>query len=330
MKSKLLEAGLDPTQVKYIQEVEASIIKRVEDILAPIVGPGNARVQIAADIDFSQANRLPRRIDRTRRRRRSVFAASRPAKPPAPARAAQGVPGALSNQPPVPATAPADATRRWLVPAPPPRPASGTRADQRRRGAGAIAASANHQHQQELDDQLRGRQDHPSRQAIGRHDQAPVGAVVVNQRKEIGKDGKTGQQAATGRRTETDQRPRQGSDGLQQGSRRHHLGRQCAVHCHRKGRGPAAWRDPEMLSLAKDLIKYGALAGILAYLLLGVVRPLLKTMLRNRELPSEAASAAASTCLPAKKAKAKQEHAPTAAELLEKQTRQGARAGAAR
>jgi flagellar M-ring protein FliF len=55
MKSKLLEAGLDPTQVKYIQEVEASIIKRVEDILAPIVGPGNSRVQIAADIDFSQS-----------------------------------------------------------------------------------------------------------------------------------------------------------------------------------------------------------------------------------------------------------------------------------
>jgi flagellar M-ring protein FliF len=55
MKSRLLEAGLDPTQVKYIQEVEASIIKRVEDILAPIVGPGNARVQIAADIDFSQS-----------------------------------------------------------------------------------------------------------------------------------------------------------------------------------------------------------------------------------------------------------------------------------
>ncbi|HMY07563.1 MAG TPA: flagellar basal-body MS-ring/collar protein FliF, partial [Accumulibacter sp.] len=55
VKSKLLEAGLDPTQVKYIQEVEASIIKRVEDILTPIVGAGNFRVQIAADIDFSQA-----------------------------------------------------------------------------------------------------------------------------------------------------------------------------------------------------------------------------------------------------------------------------------
>ncbi|WP_434735502.1 flagellar M-ring protein FliF C-terminal domain-containing protein [Candidatus Accumulibacter necessarius] len=106
MKSRLLEAGLDPTQVKYIQEVEASIIKRVEDILAPIVGPGNARVQIAADIDFSQSeqtaethrpNTTPPEIS-IRSQQTSETASTSPT--------AQGVPGALSNQPPVPATAP--------------------------------------------------------------------------------------------------------------------------------------------------------------------------------------------------------------------------------
>ena len=43
LKSKLMEAGLDPTQIKYVHDVEASVIKRVEDILAPIVGEGNAR-----------------------------------------------------------------------------------------------------------------------------------------------------------------------------------------------------------------------------------------------------------------------------------------------
>jgi flagellar M-ring protein FliF len=100
MKSKLLEAGLDPTQVKYIQEVEASIIKRVEDILAPIVGPGNARVQIAADIDFSQSEQTAERIGRTRRRRRSAFAASRPAKPPAPARPRRAFPVPSATNPP--------------------------------------------------------------------------------------------------------------------------------------------------------------------------------------------------------------------------------------
>ncbi|HMV06970.1 MAG TPA: flagellar basal-body MS-ring/collar protein FliF, partial [Accumulibacter sp.] len=105
MKSKLLEAGLDPTQVKYVQEVEASIIKRVEDILAPLVGPGNARVQIAADIDFSQSeqtaethrpNTTPPDIS-IRSQQTSETASTSPT--------AQGVPGALSNQPPVPATA---------------------------------------------------------------------------------------------------------------------------------------------------------------------------------------------------------------------------------
>jgi len=39
------------------------------------------------------------------------------------------------------------------------------------------------------------------------------------------------------------------------------------------------WKDPDILALAKDLFKYGAIAAIIAYLLLGVVRPLLRTML---------------------------------------------------
>lgn len=55
LKSPLMDAGLDPTQIKYVREIEASAIKRVGDILAPIVGQGNARVQVAADIDFSQS-----------------------------------------------------------------------------------------------------------------------------------------------------------------------------------------------------------------------------------------------------------------------------------
>src|SRR6185369_6277573 len=55
LKSKLMEAGMDPTQIKYVQEIEASVIKRIEDILTPIVGPGNSRVQVAADVDFSQS-----------------------------------------------------------------------------------------------------------------------------------------------------------------------------------------------------------------------------------------------------------------------------------
>jgi flagellar M-ring protein FliF len=43
--------------------------------------------------------------------------------------------------------------------------------------------------------------------------------------------------------------------------------------------GIPLWKDPEILSIIKDLVKYGAVAGIIAYLLLGVARPMLKSML---------------------------------------------------
>ncbi len=40
------------------------------------------------------------------------------------------------------------------------------------------------------------------------------------------------------------------------------------------------WKDPEMLALAKELFKYGAIAAILAYLLFKIIMPLVKTMLQ--------------------------------------------------
>lgn len=98
-------AGLDPTQIKYVREMEQSYIKRVEDILAPVVGAGNVRAQVAVDIDFSQIEQVaetyrPNPSPETAIRSQQT-AESGLGQPPA-----VGVPGALSNQPPVPATAP--------------------------------------------------------------------------------------------------------------------------------------------------------------------------------------------------------------------------------
>jgi hypothetical protein len=80
-----------------------------------------------------------------------------------------------------------------------------------------------------------------------------------------------------------------------------------------------------MISLAKDLIKYLVLAGVIAYLLLGVVRPLLKTMLPP---PAEEATVGGKIDVLAEEEgeEREQEHVPTAAELLEK-ARQGTRTG---
>ncbi len=49
--------GLDPGKLAYVHELEQSAQRRVAAILEPIVGPGNARVEITADVDFSQTER---------------------------------------------------------------------------------------------------------------------------------------------------------------------------------------------------------------------------------------------------------------------------------
>lgn len=97
--------GLDPSQLKYMKEVEAQYLKRVEAILEPLVGKGNFRAQITTDIDFSNFDQveesyLPNPAPDTAIRSQQT-AESVNGTPPA-----MGVPGALTNQPPVPATAP--------------------------------------------------------------------------------------------------------------------------------------------------------------------------------------------------------------------------------
>jgi len=104
-RDPLRDAGLDPTQLKYEHEVEAGYVKRIETILEPFVGAGNVRAQVTADLDFSQTEQMaesyqpnPAPDTAIRSEQTSETGNAVPG--------AVGVPGALSNQPPVPATAP--------------------------------------------------------------------------------------------------------------------------------------------------------------------------------------------------------------------------------
>lgn len=99
-------AGLDPAQIHYVRQVEQDYRKRVEAILAPMVGASNVHAQVTADIDFSQTEQVaetyrPNPAPETAIRSQQTSEAGAGA-----GGAAQGVPGALTNQPPVPATAP--------------------------------------------------------------------------------------------------------------------------------------------------------------------------------------------------------------------------------
>ncbi|MDO8206572.1 MAG: flagellar basal-body MS-ring/collar protein FliF [Gallionella sp.] len=99
--------GLDTKQVKYVQQIEQNYIKRIEAILTPLLGADNVRAQVTASIDFARTeqtaeiykpNQNPADSSVRSQQNSETLNGS--------GLNASGVPGALSNQPPVPATAP--------------------------------------------------------------------------------------------------------------------------------------------------------------------------------------------------------------------------------
>lgn len=279
MRSKLTDMGLDPSQIKYVQEVEAAVIKRIDDILLPITGPGNTRVQVAADVDFSQTeqtaeifrpNHDPQAVTiRSQQTSESVSVTPSP----------QGVPGALSNQPPVPATAP---ITNPPVPGqagnPPTVPTEGQLA------AGGVTARIN-----SLGQPLNSTKNATTNYEIDktiRHTKSSLGAVkrlsvavVVNHRKETDRNGKV------------TSKPLSDSEVQQINA----LVREAMGFSQERGdtlsvvNSPFTlvetvepeiplWQQPQNVELAKDLFKYLLIAGVVAYLLLGVVRPILRSM----------------------------------------------------
>ncbi|HJW02103.1 MAG TPA: flagellar basal-body MS-ring/collar protein FliF [Azospira sp.] len=282
LKSKLIEAGLDPTQIKYVQEVEASIIKRIDDILSPVVGPGNSRVQAAADIDFSQTEQTAESYrpnttppDISIRSQQSSETAS--VNPPA-----QGVPGALTNQPPVPATAP------LTSPAVPGQQAqAGATPGQQLPGqinaAGVQApiVSAGQPINTRKDSTINYEVDKTIKyvkQSVGTIKRLSV-AVVVNNRKDVDKAGKPVNRALTEAELkqindlarEAMGYSKERGDTLSVANATFNLGEKADNEL-------PLWKQPETIAFGKDLLKYLLIGAIVAYILLAVVRPILRTM----------------------------------------------------
>ena len=93
--------GLDPGKLAYVHEVAQNAQRRVAAILEPIVGPGNAKVEINADIDFSQTERTAETYapnggpEKAAMRSQQNTESSNTNGTPAPG----GVPGAQANTP---------------------------------------------------------------------------------------------------------------------------------------------------------------------------------------------------------------------------------------
>ena len=114
-KGTLLSAQLEDNaltmagkQYDYSRRMESMLTQRVHNILQPVVGSDRFKAEVSADLDFSAVESTSEQFNPDQPALRSEQSTSEQRSS---ASGPSGVPGALSNQPPAPATAPQNATQ---------------------------------------------------------------------------------------------------------------------------------------------------------------------------------------------------------------------------
>ncbi|MGM9426947.1 flagellar basal-body MS-ring/collar protein FliF [Hydrogenophaga sp. MI9] len=99
--------GADTQKLQYTQQIEQLYTRRILDMIEPLVGVGNVKAQVSADVDFSQAEATYEQHKPNQgadagavRSQQTIEDGTPPQAKPA------GVPGATTNQPPATGTAP--------------------------------------------------------------------------------------------------------------------------------------------------------------------------------------------------------------------------------
>lgn len=256
--------NLDPTQLKYIEETQQGIVKRVESIITPIVGAKNVRAEASVEIDFST---LEQAAETYKPNQKPDDAAIRSMQSnesqTSNGGAASGVPGALSNQPPANATAPITAP-----------PASGAATAE----ATPVNSQKNMTTNYEVDKTVRYVQ-----QPMGGIKRLNV-AVVVNNMQVVDKKGKVTY------RPLTDAEKQQIHDLAMQamGFNKERGDSLTVVNSSFAGE-PAEilpevplWKNPETIQYAKDALRF--IAGIVVLLL--IYSRVFKPMLRKLTAPT--------------------------------------------
>lgn len=127
----LAQQGLDTQQLQHVQQIEQAYLRRIVELLEPIVGRENLRATVTAEVDFSQTESTSQTFGpnqgespaAVRSRQVSESGAAAAAVP-------SGVPGAASNTPPTPTSAPVNAPAAPLQAAPTGGGGASTRRDQ--------------------------------------------------------------------------------------------------------------------------------------------------------------------------------------------------------
>jgi len=255
----LRAAGLDPTQLNYVQELEGTYAQRVENILEPLVGKGNFRVQVTADVDFDRIEQTNESYKPNADPEQTAIRSRQEAENITRDPGAQGVPGALTNQPPVPAQAPIT------------NPATG----QQGAANNFQTKNSNSTTNYELDKTIS-----HTRRAMGLIKRLSV-AVVVNHKTQKDKDGNDIAVPPTDAEIQRINDLVREAVGFNadRGDSLNVAASEFAPQMFEAAPELPIWKDPEMISIGKEALRYLIVLAVLAFVAFGVIKPLMKSVL---------------------------------------------------
>ncbi len=263
--------GVDAQQLQYVQQLEQQYTRRIMDILEPVVGRNNVKAQVTAELDFSQTDSTqeqyrPNQAPEVAAVRSQQVLENRDASADKPG----GAPGAVSNQPPAPSTAPINGAN--------PAPQAAGQAQGQSIGAGNIKRESTTNF--EVDKTVRVTRG--SNWAVKRVN----AAVVVNYQSVTDAKGKVDhkpltpeqmeQMTALVRETVGYNKDRGDSVNLMNAP----FQQEAAVVDD-----TPLWKRPETVELARSMAWPLGMALFAAIILLGLVRPALKTLANPKAIP---------------------------------------------
>ncbi|MGZ5179108.1 MAG: flagellar basal-body MS-ring/collar protein FliF [Ramlibacter sp.] len=266
-------AGLDAPQLQYVRQAEQSLQQRILSILEPIVGAGNVRAQVTADIDFSQSESTAETYAPNQGSAPATVRSQHLSEAPGGAAAAGGgSPGALSNQPPATPTSPVNGAPGAITPPSAAGAAAGVKRD----------AVTNY----EVDRTVK-----VVRNATGNVRRLSA-AVLVNHLALLGPDGKPGKLAAlpAAQMEQINALVREAIGfSKDRGDSVQVVNAPFTVPAGEAAPQLPLWRQPEMQELARSLAPWIALPFLALVVIFGLVRPAMRAV-RQPQAPRLAAT----------------------------------------
>lgn len=265
--------AMNTAQINYRNQIEGTLTRRITDLLEPIVGAGNIRAQVAADIDFTQSEATaetyaPNQNPANAAIRSQQTMASQDGS--GALGAAGGIPGALSNQPPAAVSAPINGTAQDT------QAAGGASARQQNSNGSSRQESVTNY---ELDRTVR-----VTRNQTGTVRRLSV-AVLLNQKQSVGEDGKPVFTPLTDTEVKSIEALVQQAVGFSaaRGDSVQVVNAPFTAQPALDTEELPLWKDPETMSLAKDLGKQFGFVLLALLILMMFIRPALQTMRKQQE-----------------------------------------------